>query len=297
MHYRVSSLVLAVALFLIRGNPAYAHERWFVDQGRHFGESHWLDGTNLTIMLGGLLLIALAVLVDRSGWSRKLQEVFDKLQRILPKGIEWRVVAFLAAVMLIVNAFAGVFLAPDLVLPGRTVTADRSISQIHLALLAGQSPLPWSAATFGGIAQLLLAALLLSQISFLIPGVLIILVALPMAIIYFAPGLLVDYAVEFGALGLALVFFGMGTGWLDRRLSRRLKLDPSRYAQLPVPIIRIGAGLTLAILALHNKLLFPDMALTFLDEHDYNFMPLLGFTGFTNLHFVFAAGVVELTMG
>ncbi len=39
------------------------------------------------------------------------------------------------------------------------------------------------------------------------------------------------------------------------------------------------------------------MALTFLDEFNLNFMPYLGFAGFSNLHFVFAAGVAELTIG
>ncbi|MBI2854002.1 MAG: hypothetical protein HYX87_03665, partial [Chloroflexi bacterium] len=232
----------------------------------------------------------------RSRWYRELPKLFGKLQRSLPKGVEWRFVAVLTAIMLIANAFMGVYLAGDLVLPGLTVTAGSS-SQISRAFLSGDSLVHWSAATAGGIAQLLLAAVLLSQVSFLIPGVLILVVAFPMAVFYIAPDLLMDYVVELAALAFALIFFGIGACSVDRRIAARLRLNTSNYARLPVPIIRIGVGLTLAILALHNKLLSPNMALTFLDKHYLNFMELLGFASFTNIRFVFAAGVVEVAVG
>ena len=297
MLYIVRALVLALFLFLIQGNSVYAHERWFVDQdGQHIGESHWFDWLNLVIIFGGLILIVLVILAGRSTWYGKLEERFEKLQQTLPKGVEWRFVAFLAAVMLIANAVTGAFLAPDLILPGRTVSVYSSV-QVARSFLSGDSPLYWNASTFGGIAQLLLGVILLSQTSFLIPGVLILVIALPMAVFYFVPDLLIDYVVELVALAFALIFFGMGASSIDRRIAVRLKLDPSRYAKLPVPIIRIGVGLTLVILALHNKLLAPNMALTFLDTHYLNFMELMGFIGFTNIRFVFAAGIVELGVG
>ena len=297
MRYMVRALVLAIFLFLIQGSPAYAHERWFVDQdGQHIGESHWLDWLNLVIIFGGLLLIVLVILAGRSTWYHKIEERFEKLQQTLPKGVEWRFVAFLAAVTLIANAVTGVFMAPDLLLPGVTVTVHSSV-QIARSFLSGDSPLYWNASTLGGIAQLLLGVVLLSQTSFLIPGVLILVIALPMAVFYFVPDLLIDYVVELVALAFALIFFGMGASSIDRRIAVRLKLDPSRYAKLPVPIIRIGVGLTLVILALHDKLLAPNMALTFLDTHYLNFMELMGFAGFTDIRFVFAAGIVELAVG
>ncbi|MBI2850904.1 MAG: hypothetical protein HYX80_07700 [Chloroflexi bacterium] len=297
MRYWFRVLVLAIFLFLAQGSPAYAHERWFVDQdGQHIGESHWLDWLNLLIILGGLLLVALLVLAERSAWHHKLEEWLERLRQSLPCGIEWRFVAVLAAVTLVFNAVTGVFLAPDLLLPGVTVTA-RSAAQINRAFMSGDSPVYWSVSTFGGIAQLLLGVLLLTQTSFLIPGVLILVVALPMAVFNFVPDLLIDYVVEFVALAFALIFFGMGASPIDRRIAVKLKLDPSRYAHLPIPIIRIGVGLTLVILALHNKLLAPNMALTFLDTYYLNFMEFLGFSGFTNIRFIFAAGIVELGAG
>ena len=68
-------------------------------------------------------------------------------------------------------------------------------------------------------------------------------------------------------------------------------------AGLSLPMVRVGTGLTLVVLAIHAKLLNPSLALSFLDAYDLNFMKLLGFTSFTNLHFALAAGVAELTFG
>ena len=268
----VPAVLMAVSLLLTQGNLAFAHEWWFVDEGTHAGEYHSFGLTNLLVVLGAAALVGLAVVFDRSGWSRKLDAFFEMAGRMVPRGIEWRGVAVLAGVMLIGNAVTGVYLAHNLVMPTS-----------GLVLL-------------GGIAQVAVGVLFISQITFLLPGLLVLLVALPLAAFSFSPALLVDYVVELTALGLAFVFFGLAEGYVDRRLARRIGLDPSRYSHLPVPIIRIGVGVTLAILAFHNKLLNPDAALTFLDEYNFNFMPFLGFTGFTNLQFVFAAGVVEVTL-
>jgi uncharacterized membrane protein YphA (DoxX/SURF4 family) len=67
---------------------------------------------------------------------------------------------------------------------------------------------------------------------------------------------------------------------------------------LAVSLLRIAFGLQFVVLALHEKLINPGLALAFVEEHSFvNFMPLLGFEGFTNLHFVFGAGLAELAMG
>ena len=88
MSNKVKALMLASVLFLIQASPAFAHERWSVDQdGQHAGESHWLDWLNLVIIFGGLLLIVLAILVERSTWYHKLEERLEKMQQTLPKGV------------------------------------------------------------------------------------------------------------------------------------------------------------------------------------------------------------------
>ncbi len=269
-------LVLALvspAIFLGPATRAYAHEGWFVEEGQHAGEYFSVDWTILLITLGTILFLASSAAVERHAWSRQLRVLCDKVQRFLPAGIEWRLVSFLSGAMLIANSFTGVFLAPNLVLPSS-----------ELVIL-------------GGVAQAVVGLFLLTQVSFLLPGLGILVVALPVAAIFFEPALVVDYAVEFLALAAALAIFGMRATSMDQRICRGLGCSPSPSPHLPVTVIRIGLGLSLVILALHNKLLSPDLALTFLDKYELNFMRYLGFTDFTNLHFVFAAGLMEVALG
>ncbi|MFQ5622605.1 MAG: hypothetical protein ACE5FS_04330, partial [Paracoccaceae bacterium] len=66
---------------------------------------------------------------------------------------------------------------------------------------------------------------------------------------------------------------------------------------LAVVVLRSALGLQLAEEAIHNKLMNPDLGLKFLEDNSYyNFMQLLGFSEFSNLHFVFAAALAEITL-
>ncbi len=271
---RVIGLVLgSLLIFIAQGNVAFAHEGWFVEKGQHPGEHFPLDWITAVTALGFILFFAWAMSVDRSRWSERLQKLCYKGECFLPRGREWRIVAVLSGVTLIANSVTGVFLAPNLILPGE-----------RLVML-------------GGVAQVIIGLLLVSQISFFVPGLLILVVAVPLAAISFAPALMIDYLFEFVALALAFVLLGLDGGYLDRRLPHWLRQRMSGSAHLPLPLIRIGLGLTLIVLAAHNKLISPDLALTFLDKYDLNFIPYLGFAEFTNLHFVFAAGMAELAIG
>ena len=64
-----------------------------------------------------------------------------------------------------------------------------------------------------------------------------------------------------------------------------------------VPFLRVCAGISLSVLAFTDKLLFPELAYSFLSVHHWNFMPLLGFPGFTDQLFILCAGVTELLFG
>ena len=63
-------------------------------------------------------------------------------------------------------------------------------------------------------------------------------------------------------------------------------------------MLRIGLGLQLVVLAVHNKLYEPAATYFFLSEYPYyNFPQYLGWTEFTHLHFALAAGVFEAAFG
>ncbi|MBI2851372.1 MAG: hypothetical protein HYX80_10130 [Chloroflexi bacterium] len=257
--------------FFGQTQPAHAHERWFVERGSHAGEGFAFDLTMGLVLAATVSLVFLAFVIERIGKSEKWRLRAEKLQRFLPGGAEWRVLAVLVGVMLIANALTGVFLAPNLI-------PEQS----------GLVPLT-------RIVQIIIGLLLISQIAFSLAGMLM-LAALPLALLLFPLNLLVDYVFEFAALGLTFIFVGISScpDWLLRRF---VKGDPKRYSDLALTSARVGTGLTFAVLALNNKILNPDMALTFLDEYPLNFMTLIGFDSFSNAHFIFAAGVMELAIG
>jgi hypothetical protein len=263
--------VAAVGVACI-ASPAYAHLRWFVSSGEGYeNERYVLDTTSVLVLIGALCLAAALWVIHRQNRRLPYASLRDRLSR--GSGlIEWRVVAVLGGLMLLDNVRTGVFLAPNLVLPDPALVV------------------------IGAVAQALLAVILIFQISFVISGLLIV-VALLLAGLYFPAPVLLDYLFEFGFLAAALIAVGPQLSAVDRRIFRIFEVDRYRFESLPVPLIRIGVGLTLVVLAIHNKLLSPALVLAFLAEHDLNFMPKLGFTGFSDLHFALAAGVMELVLG
>lgn len=88
----------------------------------------------------------------------------------------------------------------------------------------------------------------------------------------------IDYIFEFVAVGIAFIL---------------VRWAPSTS----LTILRIGLGLQLMVLAIHNKLMDPSLGLAFLSEYNWNFMQLLGMQQFDDLLFVFSAGIAELTFG
>ncbi len=268
---RLAGLPL-ISLLLLWSTPVRAHLRWFVDSTEGFtDQSYALDTTSI------VLLICTAVFCGAVVWAHHQSRRWRPKSALgagnkAPETIEWRLIAVLAAFMLFDNVRTGVFLAPNLVLPGPGIQL------------------------FGAIAQAALGLLLAFQVSFVISGILVV-VALLLASLYFPAALTLDYFFEFSFFAAALILVGPRLSGLDRRLFRLCEFNPQWGERLPLPLIRIGVGLTLVILAVHNKLISPALPLAFLAEHQYNFMPALGFSGFTDLHFSLAAGLGELALG
>ncbi|MEW6304553.1 MAG: hypothetical protein AB1705_13840 [Verrucomicrobiota bacterium] len=262
-------LLFLVAL-LAGVNESHAHVRWFTEEAAYPGVRFPMDFTNGLVMAGAMLFGLLALAIERAQWPGRAMERIARLYH-LPEGTEWRIVAFLTGIMFLANSTMRVFLAPNLHVPDDALTG---------ALLA----------------QSLLGLLLLTQLTFSIAGVLIMVATLVTALLV-PPALLMDYVCEFLGLGVALLLIGPVLSPVDQKLFRRLGLDAQQHRHRALPILRIGVGLTLLILAFHEKLLNPGISLAFLEMHRFNFMPLLGFANFTDLHFVFAAGVAEATFG
>lgn len=72
------------------------------------------------------------------------------------------------------------------------------------------------------------------------------------------------------------------------------------YAHLKVwsiPVLRISLGIALVLLGLQEKILHPQLALNFLESHEWNFMAMIGIDWFTDQLFVISAGMSEILFG
>lgn len=77
----------------------------------------------------------------------------------------------------------------------------------------------------------------------------------------------------------------------------RLRAYVSRFSNYAVPVLRVGTGLNLIILALSEKLLATPLTNDFLSKYDWNIMSNLGLHAFTDHWFAFYAGLAEGVIG
>ena len=126
-------------------------------------------------------------------------------------------------------------------------------------------------------------------------ALLIVLVILSLAL--FPPAYVLEQALFVG-IGAYFLILGRGLFRPGGDLVKRLDAFWIRYRMHAIPIMRIGTGVSILALAFTEKLLNPELAQAFLREYpNFNFMHLLGFDWFSNELFIYAAGVVEATVG
>ncbi len=112
--------------------------------------------------------------------------------------------------------------------------------------------------------------------------------------------------IEYGAyemidtlemLGFALYAFILGRPrW---NIARAHFIDPLVHKLRPyaLPILRVGTGLNLMVLAFTEKIFAPELTQNFLVHYPWNFMHTLGFESFTDYWFAFSAGMGEFVFG
>ncbi|WP_444912280.1 hypothetical protein [Microbulbifer sp. PAAF003] len=124
--------------------------------------------------------------------------------------------------------------------------------------------------------QLVIGIVLILDVSLRSSGYLIF--ALLLSIMATYPfSIWIDYGFEFLGLSLAFILYQKpGLGLLA---------------------LRCGLGLQLMTLAVHNKWLNPHLGLEFLQHYHWNFMSNLGWHSFSDLTFVFSAGMAEFCFG
>ncbi|MBI3975062.1 MAG: DoxX protein [Armatimonadetes bacterium] len=264
----------AIAILLATPAPALAHEKWFVDPSPYPLQ---LDPAAFRRTLLALAVVAaalgLAYLVERA-WQRfrpvsaAATESSEAMRRLLA----WipLILALHIAVALMVSGVQRQYFAPNLILPRNLVGGMTALLEIVVAL-----SFTYGALTRGGAAVLAL----LFPVGLLLFGVVDTLEHL-----------------ELLGIGLFLVIFGRGPYALDAIFGSPARPSP-RWVPLAVPLLRVLAGAAIVWLGFSEKLWNVQLGLAFLERHPFNFMPALGFPGFSNADFVVAAGLIEVAMG
>ncbi|MEK7509122.1 MAG: hypothetical protein AAB605_00230 [Patescibacteria group bacterium] len=98
-------------------------------------------------------------------------------------------------------------------------------------------------------------------------------------------------------LSTALFILIMGNDYFSVVSVRALEPYVRHLKPYALPILRLGTGTTLLVLGFSEKILRPELGINFLQQHDWNFMQMLGFSGYTDYLFVLSAGSVEALFG
>lgn len=95
----------------------------------------------------------------------------------------------------------------------------------------------------------------------------------------------------------ALFILVMGSDYFSLVPFKTLSHVTRGYESYALPLLRIGVGATLLVLGFSEKILRPEFGMSFLAEHQWNFMQLLGFGWYSDYLFTLSAGAVESLIG
>jgi len=274
-------IVLLTLCTLAITSRANAHVRWFIIDRDIPQLSFTFDAINLLTLCGALTLVVLSKYLDSlsldhqaSGSLVKRLVFFVNKPVSTLANIQWMGLIIALNILFLVNLMMGDFFAPNLVLPPTLMM-------------------------LGVVVQA--AAILLSSCSISLTGIALVLVGLALPMVFkTSTGL--DYFFEVIGVGLAYLCIAPTLNAHDNKLYQRLTIfnyvDKVQLQRLAIVILRVALGAQLITLAFNNKLLEPGAAWLFLQDFPfYNFMAELGFEQYSNLHFVFAAGIFEATLG
>jgi hypothetical protein len=251
------------ACLLLVPATASAHVKWFVDSAavtaaRH-GEEPFYYLTSAEVVAWSAIGFLLVV-------------VAALLSRVLPE--PRAVAAFAARNRRAINRAAQAVLGLFLV----------TVALVWNLVLVPEFPVTGGWSTWLWAAQIISGLMLIANVWPRVGAA--ILVALHLA---------VGVEVGFAALAENVLLAGLAFYFLVNDSPARSPLR--RLDRYGVEVVRISVGVSLIVLALTEKLMYPELSLAFLGNHGWNFMPALGFDWFTDKLFVLSTGFVELVFG
>lgn len=262
-----TKLIIFLSLIFLLPVFASAHVKWFVDLSavlpvEPYSLSDW--------RVLHAIILSITVIVVALALERKL----PSLDRIFPEF--FRRINFPTASLfsifigigLVVFSLNGYIFAPNLI----------AKSSLGYAMLALQAII--------GVAFILGLRVKLASI--------FLLFLYFSSLIYFGGWELID-ALEIVGVSFFILLFGRPKwGFKDIVFFEKITIP---YQSFAVPLLRIFTGANLFILGFSEKLFRPDLGITFLHTHNWNFMQILGFENYSDYWFVFSAGIVESLLG
>lgn len=259
---KIFKVMFVVLVFLTITNQASAHVKWFVDSGKVMAESHntslIYDVTSLEVVMWSIITL-LAVIVFG---------IFDKYIPAPRKLVEFgekheKSIVYAAQIILGLYLITTGIIWKIILIPEIPVNDTlRTILQVIQVVIGTMYIIKLSPRT----ASAVLLGLCIYMMS--VVGVIV----------------LVENTI---LVSLAIYFF--------------IRNSPSnsywsRFDKYSTEIVRIGTAISLIVFAFTEKLMYPELAMSFLSIHHWNFMQPI-FPWFTDRLFVLSTGFAELIFG
>ena len=262
-----TKLIIFLSLIFLLPFFASAHVKWFVDPSAVLP----IDPYSLAdwqVLLG--IMLAMVVVAIAFMLERKLPPL-DKIFPSFSKRINFHIASLFSifiGIGLVIFSLNGYIFAPNLI-------AESSFGYAMLILQA-----------IIGVAFILGLRVKSASIFLLLLYLSVL--------IYFGGWESID-ALEIVGISFFILLFGRPKwGFKDSALLEKITIS---YRSFAVPLLRIFTGANLFILGFSEKLFRPDLGITFLHTHNWNFMQMLGFENYSDYWFVFSAGIVESLLG
>jgi uncharacterized membrane protein YphA (DoxX/SURF4 family) len=262
-------LALCFAVLVVAPRVVSAHEKWFVD-GQNYPPQFGLLFTFPVLFMISLACLGVALLAGIRalvGGDNRFPQVgflryYDRSNQVI--------LAVQTAISLIAVAVGLHLFAPNLLVGDNVLGFVLAGAEVFVA--------------FSFISGLLTRV-----------GALVLLGLFLCAFFLYPAWAVLEQSVY---VGIALYLLILGRGLVKPGPHQEPLSALARYWRIAPVCLRVGAGLSILVLAFTEKLLDPKLALAFLTTHpNFNVAQLLGLTWFTNERFTLAAGAVELTIG
>lgn len=259
------------AAFLLAPATTSAHARWFTDEGEHSApewDRLWSLPVGLAVLAGVVtvgLLISLQRWLGDPLWPRP--PFFQRLELSA------------AAILGVQTAITIIFMASRLNLFVPNIELPHNALGVIIASLATVAAFSFITGVLTRLGGLLTIGLVLVAFAFASPSEV------------FEQALFVGIAIYLIAVGRGVVRYEDQaeedrTEWSDR-------LQP-----IALSALRIGAGISVLVLAFTEKLINVDLGVAFLENYPrFNVAREIGLTWFTDERFVYTVGIIEATAG